>query len=116
MSLTDKLHRTSTMLAAGESITSIAHKRKDRIMGFPDATTTLLDRITTAHGIVDSYEFACEPDETGAETMRQIVDNESHATELYGMLLGLASLLADAGREIARLDSECAGLRAREGK
>ena len=79
-----------------------------------DHTAAILDRITTAHGVVDSINFEPDPDGTdGSDILREIADEPRTAAELVAMLAGLASILYDAGEEIARLSAECAGLRAR---
>lgn len=57
-----------------------------------------------------------EPDARTVEVLREIAHEQGQCDELFATLATLAALLSDAGSEIARLNAENAGLRARCGK
>lgn len=80
-----------------------------------DKTLAILDRLTAAHGVIDSYNFDLDDLDDVRQCMVDLVDDDEIASELHGMLSTLAALLSDAGSEIARLHAENAGLRARCG-
>lgn len=120
MSLDDQLEVTAAALAGGCSITQINRAGRAREVTMPDdKTTAILDRLTTAHNVADSYTFTHGEGgdfDDALEVLDSIKDCGTRgATEVVDMLAGLAALLSDAGAEIARLSAECAGLRARSG-
>ena len=84
----------------------------------PDArTVAILDRLTAAHGVIDSFDFTQDAGEDGRDVLYAIADiGAQQATSLVATLATLAALLSDAGSELARLNAENAGLRARSGK
>lgn len=84
----------------------------------PDArTVAILDRLTAAHGVIDSFDFTPGDGEDGRDVLYAIADiGAQQATSLVATLATLAALLSDAGSELARLHAENAGLRARCGK
>lgn len=84
----------------------------------PDArTVAILDRLTAAHGVIDDFDFTPERHEDGRDVLYAIADiGAQQATSLVTTLATLATLLSDAGSELARLHTENAGLRARCGK
>jgi len=90
--------------------------RREPALSAAATTTAILDRLTTAHNVVDGFDFEIQDGEDAHDVLTQIGGVGHHATELVEMLAALAALLSDAGSEIARLNAECAGLRARCGK
>lgn len=80
----------------------------------PDArTVAILDRLTAAHGVIDSHGFdEADPDDAD-EILREIAHEQAWCDELFATLATLAALLSDASDEIVRLRAENAGLKAR---
>lgn len=117
MSLDDQLEVTAAALASGCSIDRINRARRAQEIMMPDATTTaILDRLTTAHNVVDGFDFEIQDGDDASDVLTEIGGVDHHATELVDTLATLAALLSDAGSEIARLNAENAGLKARGGK
>lgn len=117
MTLLDDLHHTAESLMSGWPIDRLNRARRAKEATMPDdRTDKILDRLTIAHGVVDSFEWGPSPGEDAADVLHAITSNRRDAGNLHDMLAGLAALLSDAGAEIARLNAECAGLRARCGK
>lgn len=85
-----------------------------------DQTSAILDRLTTAHGVIDDFDFTYGKGndfDDAFDVIDSIRDCGDHAvSELVDTFASLAALLFDAGTEIARLSAENAGLRAREGR
>jgi ABC-type nitrate/sulfonate/bicarbonate transport system substrate-binding protein len=117
VTLADQLEVTAAALAGGCSIDRINRARRTEAPAMPDPTiSSILDRLTAAHGVIDSYGFdEAEPDDAD-ELLRDIAHEQAWCDELFATLATLAALLSDAGSEIARLHAENAGLRARSGK
>lgn len=66
--------------------------------------------------LIDGFAFdEANPDDAD-EVLREIAHEQGQCDELFATLATLAALLSDAGSEIARLNAENAGLRARSGK
>lgn len=121
MSLDDQLEVTAAALASGCSIDQINRAGRAHKVTMPDdKTAAILDRLTTAFNVADSYTFA-HGDGGDFDDAFEVLDSikdcgAREATEVVDMLAGLAALLSDASDEIVRLSAECAGLRARSGK
>lgn len=84
----------------------------------PDARTiAILDRLTAAHGVIDSFDYTPVDGEDARDVLTTIANyGAQQATSLVDTLATLAAILSDAGSELARLHAENAGLRARGGK
>ena len=87
----------------------------------PDArTVAILDRLTAAHGVIDEFDFTRGDGGYYADAIDVLASigdcGAQTATTLVDTLATIAALLSDAGSEIARLNAENAGLRARCGK
>jgi len=117
VTLADDLADTAAALQGGWPIDRLNRARRARTATMPDdKTDEILDRLTSAFNVVDGFDFTIGHDEDAFDVLTEIGGVGHHATELVKMLDGLAALLSDAGAEIARLNAECAGLRARCGK
>lgn len=89
-------------------------------MSDSDKTLAILDRLTAAHGVIDEFDFTHGDDGYYADALDVLASigdcGALTATELVDTLATLAALLSDAGSELARLNAENAGLKARGGK
>lgn len=120
MTLLDDLHDTAESLLSGWPIDRLNRARRAKEATMSDRTDEILDRLTAAHDVIDMYTFTHGADGDFDDAL-DVIDSlrdlgASNVTELVDTFASLTALLSDAGSELARLNAENAGLRARCGK